>query len=78
MDFLENITEKVHQGYFVDLFVRVSNAAAIHMYKKVGNSNVALNSTMTSQTQRKECQEALIMSCRETKKACLLRDQRFS
>ena len=35
MDMLEEITEKVHAGYFVDLFVRVSNTAAIQMYKKV-------------------------------------------
>ena len=35
MDMLEDITEKVHAGYFVDLFVRVSNTAAIQMYKKV-------------------------------------------
>jgi len=32
---LEDITEKVHDGYFVDLFVRASNAVAISMYTKV-------------------------------------------
>ena len=36
MDILEEVTESVHRGYFVDLFVRVSNAAAIAMYHKVG------------------------------------------
>ncbi len=35
MDDLEHITEKVHKAYFVDLFVRVSNASAIRMYNKV-------------------------------------------
>ena len=35
MDLLEEVTEKVHDGYFVDLFVRVSNISAITMYKKV-------------------------------------------
>ena len=35
MDDLETITEKVHKAYFVDLFVRVSNASAIRMYNKV-------------------------------------------
>ena len=32
---LEETTEKIHDAFFVDLFVRVSNAAAIQMYKKV-------------------------------------------
>lgn len=35
MGCLEDITEKVHDGYFVDLFVRASNAVAINMYTKV-------------------------------------------
>lgn len=36
MDKLENITEETHDGYFVDLFVRKSNASAIAMYQKMG------------------------------------------
>uniref|UniRef100_A0A6U1HGY3 N-acetyltransferase domain-containing protein n=1 Tax=Tetraselmis chuii TaxID=63592 RepID=A0A6U1HGY3_9CHLO len=36
MDLLEDVTEKVHFGYFVDLFVRVSNHMAIAMYTKFG------------------------------------------
>ena len=36
MKILEDITEKVHAGYFVDLFVRKSNSVAIGMYKKFG------------------------------------------
>lgn len=36
MDSLEEITREVHDGYFVDLFVRVSNAVAIGMYEKFG------------------------------------------
>ena len=35
MNDLEDITETVHKAYFVDLFVRVSNASAIQMYNKV-------------------------------------------
>lgn len=33
---LEDISENVHHGYFVDLFVRASNAVAVNMYKKMG------------------------------------------
>mmetsp|Transcript_27297 Transcript_27297/g.69489 ORF Transcript_27297/g.69489 Transcript_27297/m.69489 type:complete len:175 (-) Transcript_27297:393-917(-) len=36
MNLLEGVTEKVHNGYFVDLFVRKSNAVAINMYEKFG------------------------------------------
>jgi ribosomal protein S18 acetylase RimI-like enzyme len=36
MDILEEVTEKLHNGYFVDLYVRQSNANAIGMYRKVG------------------------------------------
>ena len=35
---LEEVTELAHDGYFVDLFVRVSNAVAIGMYEKFGYS----------------------------------------
>lgn len=35
IDILEDVTEAVHNAFFVDLFVRVSNAAAITMYNKV-------------------------------------------
>lgn len=38
MDFLEHVTTKIHNGYFVDLFVRSSNKVAIDMYKKLGYS----------------------------------------
>jgi len=33
---LEEISEKTHNAYFVDLFVRSSNALAIAMYEKMG------------------------------------------
>lgn len=33
---LEGISEKMHNGYFVDLFVRKSNSNAITMYKGLG------------------------------------------
>eukprot|EP00195_Chlamydomonas_chlamydogama_P008686 CAMPEP_0202893452 /NCGR_PEP_ID=MMETSP1392-20130828/3036_1 /ASSEMBLY_ACC=CAM_ASM_000868 /TAXON_ID=225041 /ORGANISM="Chlamydomonas chlamydogama, Strain SAG 11-48b" /LENGTH=174 /DNA_ID=CAMNT_0049577795 /DNA_START=27 /DNA_END=551 /DNA_ORIENTATION=- len=36
MNLLEDVTEKVHDGYFVDLFVRKSNSVAIKMYEKFG------------------------------------------
>ncbi len=36
MDQLEYISETVHNGFFVDLFVRASNVVAIDMYKKFG------------------------------------------
>lgn len=38
MDELERVTDKVYRGYFVDLFVRVSNEIAIGMYEKLGYS----------------------------------------
>ena len=34
-NFMQDVTERVHNGYFVDLFVRKSNAVAISMYEKV-------------------------------------------
>mmetsp|Transcript_38014 Transcript_38014/g.48470 ORF Transcript_38014/g.48470 Transcript_38014/m.48470 type:complete len:174 (-) Transcript_38014:285-806(-) len=36
MDNLENVSEKVYNSYFVDLFVRKSNSVAIGMYRKFG------------------------------------------
>lgn len=38
MDELERVTDRVYRGYFVDLFVRVSNEIAIGMYEKLGYS----------------------------------------
>lgn len=38
MDELERVTDEVYRGYFVDLFVRVSNEIAIGMYEKLGYS----------------------------------------
>ncbi|KAG4304598.1 hypothetical protein PORY_001991 [Pneumocystis oryctolagi] len=38
MKLLENISENMYNGYFVDLFVRLSNLAAINMYKSFGYS----------------------------------------
>lgn len=38
MCLLEEITEKVHDAYFIDLFVRVSNQVAIKMYEGFGYS----------------------------------------
>lgn len=36
MALLEEITEVVHNGFFVDLFVRASNTVAIRMYYQLG------------------------------------------
>ncbi|KAJ3128888.1 N(alpha)-acetyltransferase 20, NatB catalytic subunit [Nowakowskiella sp. JEL0407] len=36
MNFLEEVSEKIYNAYFVDLFVRSSNAIAINMYHKFG------------------------------------------
>ena len=38
MDLLEYVTDKIHNAWFVDLFVRSSNKVAIEMYKKLGYS----------------------------------------
>ncbi|RIB24628.1 N-acetyltransferase [Gigaspora rosea] len=38
MKLLESVSDKIYNGYFVDLFVRVSNTVAIGMYKKFGYS----------------------------------------
>ena len=36
MDYVEDVSEKIHESYFVDLYVRISNSVAITMYKKLG------------------------------------------
>ena len=38
MKLLEDVSEKIHNGYFVDLFVRVSNSVAVGMYRRFGYS----------------------------------------
>jgi len=38
MDELERVTNAVYKGYFVDLYVRVSNEIAIGMYERLGYS----------------------------------------
>ena len=38
MGYLEDVSEKMFNGFFVDLFVRVSNALAIMMYTNLGYS----------------------------------------
>ena len=43
MERLEDVTEKIHDGYFVDLFVRASNAVAINMYTKVSSSTLPVS-----------------------------------
>eukprot|EP00124_Ichthyophonus_hoferi_P004996 Ihof_evm4s634 gene=Ihof_evmTU4s634 len=36
MNMLERVSEHIYDGYFVDLFVRVSNDVAVRMYTKLG------------------------------------------
>ncbi len=38
MSVLEDVSEKVYDAYFVDLYVRASNEVAIGMYKRFGYS----------------------------------------
>lgn len=38
MEELERVSEEVYDGYFVDLFVRVSNELAVSMYRGMGYS----------------------------------------
>jgi N-terminal acetyltransferase B complex catalytic subunit len=38
MDLIELISEKVYNGYFVDLYVRCTNEVAIYMYERMGYS----------------------------------------
>ncbi len=38
MELLESVSENIYNGYFVDLFVRKSNAVAINMYTSFGYS----------------------------------------
>lgn len=49
MDDLEETTEKIHDAYFVDLFVRVSNASAIQMYNKVMNLHTHMQTFQCSE-----------------------------
>uniref|UniRef100_A0A803NRI6 N-acetyltransferase domain-containing protein n=1 Tax=Cannabis sativa TaxID=3483 RepID=A0A803NRI6_CANSA len=43
MNLLEDISDKIDKGYFVDLFVRASNTPAIKMYEKVSLLFISLN-----------------------------------
>jgi len=36
MNYLEEVTDKTHRGWFVDLFVKPSNNIAVGFYKKIG------------------------------------------
>jgi len=36
MTYLENVSDDIHHGYFVDLYVRISNDVAVTMYRKLG------------------------------------------
>eukprot|EP00798_Chlamydomonas_sp_ICE-L_P021771 gene21771-28789_t len=49
MKILEDVTEKVHDGYFVDLFVRKSNAVAINMYEKSNAVSIVVHKEVREQ-----------------------------
>ena len=36
MNYLEEVTDKRHHGWFVDLFVKPSNNIAVGFYRKIG------------------------------------------
>lgn len=38
MDLLERISDEVYHGFFVDLYVRLSNDKAVGMYERLGYS----------------------------------------
>jgi N-terminal acetyltransferase B complex catalytic subunit len=38
MDLLENVSDQVYKGYFVDLYVRCNNHVAFKMYEGLGYS----------------------------------------
>ncbi|KAI8985047.1 N-acetyltransferase [Pilobolus umbonatus] len=38
MNLLEEVSEKTYNGWFVDLYVRMSNSVAVDMYRKFGYS----------------------------------------
>ena len=38
MDVLEHISDNTYRGFFVDLFVRISNKVAVDMYEGMGYS----------------------------------------
>ena len=38
IDLLELVSDKGYKGYFVDLYVRCTNAVAISMYERLGYS----------------------------------------
>ena len=38
MKWLEDVSEHIYNGYFVDLFVRKSNTVAVGMYERLGYS----------------------------------------
>jgi N-terminal acetyltransferase B complex catalytic subunit len=36
MNYIEDVTAKIHNGWYVDLFVRPSNSVAVRMYRNFG------------------------------------------
>jgi len=65
MDDLEHITEKVHKAYFVDLFVRVSNASAIRMYNKVSRQRAPSAISMAFLHSHEPCVVAMLCNVDE-------------
>ncbi|KAI9472908.1 hypothetical protein BDB00DRAFT_897782 [Zychaea mexicana] len=57
MNLLEEVSEKTYNGRFVDLYVRVSNAVAIGMYRKFGYSVYLVYGTITPEQQMRMLQK---------------------
>lgn len=66
MSYLRTITDTRHNGYFVDLFVRTTNAVAIGMYEQFGYSvyrRVLGYYHSSTSGNRDEDEDAFGMSC---------------
>ncbi|KAJ3364295.1 hypothetical protein AMAG_10155 [Allomyces macrogynus ATCC 38327] len=61
MQVLEDVSEKIYNGYFVDLFVRASNAVAISMYEQLGYTTYRRVLEYYSGTRPEDSEDALDM-----------------
>ena len=62
MDLLEEATHKLHNGYFVDLFARQSNANAIGMYHKARRACcLRADATMPLQSMPRKCMHLAVL-----------------
>lgn len=61
MDYLEMITDRIHNGWFVDLFVREDNKIAIEMYQHMGYKIYRTVNKYYSATEKHPARDALDM-----------------